>query len=154
MSRTREARAPRANRPSLAADRKTRLFIDPSLKPEDKEWRWFAETVHNAPNDGRIETALMDGWEPVKAEDYPQLKPPTLPGRAKDEVGVIRKGGQILMQMDKWAYEEKLEQHEAESNRAREAVSTAVEGDGMQPDDRIQVHANQTKMEGRRPIKQ
>jgi len=141
-------------RPQLTSDRKSRLYIPPHLKPSDKEWRWFAESVHNAPNDGRIEDALMNGWKPVDGSQYAGLQAPSLPGREEKKDTLVRKGGQILMEIDKSLYEEKVADHEIESRSALNAISTAVDGPGMQDDDRLQVHGNQTKMEHRRPIKQ
>lgn len=153
MARQRQDRDARASqRPQLSADRRTRLYIPPEVKPQDKEWRWVAESVHNAPNDGRVESALQDGWTPVDASKYPDLRPPSLPGREKTD-NLVRKGGQILMEIDKWKFEERLDDQEAENAAVSQSISTAVDGPGMS-ENRLQVHANQTKFEHRRPIKQ
>lgn len=156
MSRMRGSRDTReTQRPALAADRKSRLYVPQHLIPENKVWRWFAESVYNAPNDGRIEDALMSGWKAVDGTQYAGLRAPPLPGReetAKDTL--VRKGGQILMEIDRDLYEQKVDDHEAESRAAMNAISTAVDGPGMQDDDRLQVHGAQTKFEHRRPIKQ
>jgi len=153
MARPRQDRDNRAaQRPQLSADRRTRLYVPPEVKKEDKEYRWVAETVQNAPNDGRVEAALQDGWAPVNADDYPSLRAPTLPGRERQD-NLVRKGGQILMEIDKWQYEQRVEDHEAENAAVAQSISTAVDGPGMS-ETRLQVHANQTKFEHRRPIKQ
>lgn len=153
--RGRPTRATREDqRPQLTADRRSRLYIPPHLKPANKEWRWFAEQVHNAPNDGRIEDAMMSGWRPVDGSQYAGLRAPPLPGREEQKDTLVRKGGQILMEIDKELFEEKLADHEAETQGTMNAISTAVDGPGMQDDDRLQVHGNQTKVEHRRPIKQ
>lgn len=153
MARQRQDRDARAaQRPQLSADRRTRLYVPPEVKKDDKAYRWVAETVHNAPNDGRVEAALQDGWSPVDATEYPELRAPTLPGRERTD-NLVRKGGQILMQTDKWRYEQSVEDHEAENAAVSQSISTAVDGPGMS-ETRLQVHANQTKFEHRRPIKQ
>jgi len=154
MARGRPPRDSRVNRrPGLTSDRKTRLYIPPSIIPENEVWRWISEAVYNAPNDGRVSEVMMAGWTPVSGEKHPELVPPPLPGRERDPHNLIRRGGQILMKIDKETYNERLAEQEDEAVSAIEAISTAVDGPGMSDDDRLVVHSNQTKFDHRRPFK-
>lgn len=151
MNRGRPSREERSTRPSLSS--KHRLYVPEHIIPEDEVWRWVSESVYNAPNDGRINEVMMAGWTPVDGATHPKLVPPTLPGRDKDPHNLIRRGGQILMKIDKATYNERLKDYEDEANSAVDAISTAVDGPGMSDDDRLVNYGSQTKFDHRRPFK-
>jgi len=152
MARGRPPRDQRANqRPSI--NTRTRLYVPESAVPEDKVWRWVSESVHNAPNDGRVSEVMMAGWSPVDGAKHPEMVPPPLPGREKDPHNLIRRGGQILMEIDKFTHEERVREQEIDANQSVDAISTAVDGPGMSDDDRLVVHNNTTKFDHRRPFK-
>jgi hypothetical protein len=76
-----------------------KLDVPPDIIAAEKKKgfgvRWVAMSVHNQPLDGNVESRLMNGWSPVKADEYPKLLPPiTLPGR--DTPTIIQRGAQIL----------------------------------------------------------
>lgn len=92
---TREAQERRA----YGTRNRGKLDVPPDIIAAEKKKgygvRWIAMSVHNQPLDGNVETRLMNGWAPLKADEYPKLLPPiTLPGR--DAPTIIMRGAQIL----------------------------------------------------------
>jgi len=78
---------------------KHKLFIPDEIIAAEKRKgfgvRWIAMTVHNHPLDNNVESRLMNGWQPLRADEYPKLLPPiVLPGREAPQI--ITRGGQIL----------------------------------------------------------
>lgn len=76
------------------------LYIPEEIRLEAKKrgmvLRWVAETVEGAPRAVNVQNRLMNGWQPVMADRYPQLVPPVLPGQQPEQI--IRRGGQILVE--------------------------------------------------------
>ena len=47
----------------------------PSPKPQDGwVFRWIATSVLGQPNNTNVSSKFREGWEPVKAEDHPELQ--------------------------------------------------------------------------------
>lgn len=90
-------RSAEARRPPSTRSR-GRLWIDPDRIPKGTSYRWIAETILGQPQDDRIASMMEDGWKPVPADRHPEWKPLQLPGRDPDTSGVIRRGGQVLVE--------------------------------------------------------
>lgn len=103
-------------KPTIAYGEQGVLYIDPKHIPEGFQYAWIAEKVLNVEDHKNIEITLGRGWHPVPSEDHPEmsLKPmlqKMYPGRDHDDL--IRRGGQVLMRIDRRIYEEKLEMEAA-----------------------------------------
>lgn len=69
-----------------------RLHVDPKLIPEGWSWEWKRYTTYNAPDPGYQAALARDGWEPVKAENFPGVFLPV------EQTGPIIIDGLILME--------------------------------------------------------
>ena len=49
-----------------------RLWIDPSRVPSGMEYGWIRSHLLNEPDEGNMQTRLMDAWRPVPADRHPE----------------------------------------------------------------------------------
>lgn len=73
--------------------------------PKDKVYRWVAEAVDHQPTPENVSERLSVGWRPVPADRHPKATGAVGLDGQMIISNVIRKGGQILMEMDRRAYE-------------------------------------------------
>lgn len=91
----------RTTRDNSTRDKLARaVYVPPSLLPEpapdpDYVFRWVMTAVLGQPDPTNTSRRFREGWEPVKAEDHPELG---LPGNAAGNVEI---GGLILCKMAK-----------------------------------------------------
>lgn len=107
------------------------LYFPREEIPEDKEYFWIAETCLNAPLDNNVTQALMAGWSPVPADRHPNHVAPPLPGREGVVQNVIRRGGQLLCEIDKNKFRKMNDERRQKSLAQIKAVSRAL-ADGPQ----------------------
>ena len=95
------ANTPRIQRELETRDKETRIdYKPPSVLPDptpdpDYGYRWIATHVFSQANPSHVSKQIREGWEPVKAEDHPELM---LPANAN---GNVEMGGLMLCKMPK-----------------------------------------------------
>ncbi len=95
------ANTPRIPRELETRDRETRIdYKPPSVLPDptpdpDYGYRWIATHIFSQSNPSHVSKQIREGWEPVRAEDHPELM---LPPNAN---GNVEMGGLLLCKMPK-----------------------------------------------------
>jgi len=93
--------------------------------PEGYVHRWIRTSIRNEDDAMNVHSRLREGWEPVRAEEYPEYQYPVI-----DEgkhAGVIGQGGLMLCRIPAETAQERSEYY---GNRTREQM-TAVDQDMM-----------------------
>lgn len=101
----------------------SRLEAPPA--PEGYVHRWIRTSIRNEEDTMNVHTRLREGWEPVRAEEYPNYEYPVI-----DEgkhAGVIGQGGLMLCRIPAETAHERAEYY---GIRTREQM-TAVDQDMM-----------------------
>lgn len=136
MSRQSRATATRSagERPRIKAGYEGTLHVPRNEIPKGVVYHWVREYIQGEPDDNNVEARLRHGWKPVPADRHPTLVAPLLPGRHREDHGVIRRGGLILCEMPKVQYDE---YRKALADENYEAMnSTAWTRGELQDDDR------------------
>lgn len=86
---------------NLKMDYQGSLYIDKNWIPQDQAWSWVRESIFKSGEFGGIDHSRMSyayrkGWQPVKAEDVPQLASNNPFSYEDNREGYIRRDGQIL----------------------------------------------------------
>lgn len=124
-----QKRQPRATETRSTEERRkpwappSRLESPPA--PEGFVHRWVRTSIRNEEDTMNVHTRLREGWEPVRAEEYPDYEYPVL-----DEgkhAGVIGQGGLMLCRIPAETAHERSEYY---GIRTREQM-TAVDQDMM-----------------------
>ena len=124
-----QKRQPRATETRSTEERRkpwappSRLEAPPA--PEGFVHRWIRTSIRNEEDTMNVHTRLREGWEPVKAEEYPDYDYPVF-----DEgkhAGVIGQGGLMLCRIPAETAHERSEYY---GIRTREQM-TAVDQDMM-----------------------
>ena len=122
-------RTPRAAKNRSTEERRkpwappSRLEAPPA--PEGYVHRWIRTSIRNEEDTMNVHTRLREGWEPVRAEEYPEYDYPVI-----DEgkhAGVIGQGGLMLCRIPAETAQERSEYY---GIRTREQM-TAVDQDMM-----------------------
>ena len=122
-------RTPRAAKNRSTEERRkpwappSRLEAPPA--PEGYVHRWIRTSIRNEEDTMNVHTRLREGWEPVRAEEYPEYDYPVI-----DEgkhAGVIGQGGLMLCRIPAETAKERSEYY---GLRTREQM-TAVDQDMM-----------------------
>jgi len=93
--------------------------------PEGYVHRWIRTSMRNEEDTMNVHTKLREGWEPVRAEEYPDYNYPVIDeGR---HAGVIGQGGLMLCRIPAETAQERSEYY---GIRTREQM-TAVDQDMM-----------------------
>ena len=93
--------------------------------PEGYVHRWIRTSMRNEEDSMNVHTKLREGWEPVRAEEYPDYNYPVI-----DEgkhAGIIGQGGLMLCRIPVETAQERSEYY---GTRTREQM-TAVDQDMM-----------------------
>lgn len=95
-------------------------FVPPSALPEPQEhpdyvFRWVATHVVGASDPSNVSKRIREGWEPVKAEDHPELQ-----HLAKS--GNIELGGLLLCKMSREQAKARNEYYSTQAQRQMESV--------------------------------
>ena len=81
--------------------------------PEGYEYRWIRESMLGQEDRANVSRRLREGWEPVRADEYPDFESPSLDeGRY---AGVIGVGGLILCRIPKETVDERSEYFKAKT---------------------------------------
>lgn len=117
-------------RSTRASETRHKPWTPPSLldappPPPGYQFRWVRESAAGAPDPMNVSVRFREGYEPVRAEEYPDFVAPTIEdGRHK---GVIGSGGLILCKIPEETAEARKEYYE---NAAREQMRS-VDNDLM-----------------------
>ena len=127
--REQNTRTPRAAKTRSTEERRkpwappSRLEAPPA--PEGYVHRWIRTSIRNDEDTMNVHSRLREGWEPVRAEEYPDYQYPVI-----DEgkhAGVIGQGGLMLCRIPEETAQERAAYY---GNRTREQM-TAVDQDMM-----------------------
>ena len=99
--------------------------LDAPPAPEGFVHRWIRKAMRNEEDTMNVHTKLREGWEPVRAEEYPEYDYPVV-GEGK-HAGVIGQGGLMLCRIPVETAQERAEYY---GNRTREQM-IAVDQDLM-----------------------
>ena len=125
------ANTPRIQRELETRDKETRIdYKPPSVLPDptpdpDYGYRWIATHVFSQANPSHVSKQIREGWEPVKAEDHPELM---LPANAS---GNVEMGGLMLCKMPK----EKIQARNDYYQRQAEGWMQSVDNNLMRQSD-------------------
>lgn len=99
--------------------------LDAPPAPEGYKHRWVRASIRGEEDKGNVFNRLRQGYEPVRAEEYPDYQAPTI--EDGKHAGVIGNGGLILTRVPVETAQERTEYY---GNRTREQM-TAVDQDLM-----------------------
>jgi len=113
----------RTNRDLVSRDKQTRaVYVPPSALPDptpEPGWvyHWVATSILGQTNPTNVSQKLREGWEPVKAEDHPEL---LLPGNAA--TGNVEIGGLMLCKMPKEKFEARRDYYNSQAQNQMDSV--------------------------------
>ena len=89
-SRSAETRASQTRRTAWAPP----SMLDAPEPPPGYKFRWIREATRGQDDKSNMSKRIREGYEPVRAEDYPEFEAPTI--ESGSQKGVIGVGGLIL----------------------------------------------------------
>lgn len=119
-----EARAPRATKERSTEERRkpwappSRLDAPPA--PEGYTHRWIRTSIRNEEDTMNVHTRLREGWEPVRAEEYPGYQYPVIDDGK--HAGVIGQGGLMLCRIPVETAKERSEYYGVRTREQMNAV--------------------------------
>jgi hypothetical protein len=125
------ANTPRIPRELETREKETRIdYKPPSVLPDptpdpDYGYRWIATHIISQAAPSHVSKQIREGWEPVKAEDHPELM---LPANAN---GNVEMGGLMLCRMPK----EKIQARNDYFQRQAEGWMQSVDNNLMRQSD-------------------
>tara|TARA_R100000742_G_C4274742_1_gene94871 strand:+ start:1532 stop:1990 length:459 start_codon:yes stop_codon:yes gene_type:complete len=119
--RTKETREKETRRKPWAPPQ----MLDAPRPPEGYVHRWIRVAMRGEEDKMNVHTKLREGWEPVRADEYPDYEAPIIDDGKYQ--GVIGQGGLMLCRMPE---ETVHERHEYYGGRTREQMK-AVDQDLM-----------------------
>ena len=125
------ANTPRIPRELETREKETRIdYKPPSVLPDptpdpDYGYRWIATHIVSQAAPSHVSKQIREGWEPVKAEDHPELM---LPANAN---GNVEMGGLMLCRMPK----EKIQARNDYFQRQAEGWMQSVDNNLMRQSD-------------------
>ncbi len=125
------ANTPRIPRELETREKETRIdYKPPSVLPDptpdpDYGYRWIATDIVSQAAPSHVSKQIRDGWEPVRAEDHPELM---LPANAN---GNVEMGGLMLCRMPK----EKINARNEYYQRQAEGWMQSVDNNLMRQSD-------------------
>ena len=93
-------------------------MLDAPEAPPGYQFRWIRESTRGSDDKSNMSKRIREGYEPVRAEDYPNFEAPTVENGANK--GVIGVGGLILAKVP---VETADERNAYFNNQARDAMS-------------------------------
>lgn len=132
IRQTRDSGTREANTRSMKWKRGSRL-PDPNPHP-DWEYHWVMTSVMGEAVPSHTNGMLADAWEPVKAEEVPEVTAKLLRNMSKD--GGVETGGLLLCRMPKEMYNDMIDQFEAQANRDFDSIRKRNQTELGAPDSR------------------
>jgi len=94
-------------------------MLDAPTAPAGYQFRWIREATRGQDDKSNMSKRIREGYEPVRAEDYPDFEAPTIDSGSN--VGVIGVGGLILAKVP-------IETAEERTAYFRDQAKSAMEG--------------------------
>ena len=113
----------RTPRDLISRDKQARaVYVPPSALPDptpEPGWvyHWVATSILGQTNPTNVSQKLREGWEPVKAEDHPEL---LLPGNPT--TGNVEIGGLMLCKMPKEKFEARRDYYNNQAQNQMDSV--------------------------------
>lgn len=113
----------RTPRDLVSRDKQTRpVYVPPSALPDPTpepgwEYRWVATHVLGQHDASNVSRKFREGWEPVKAEDHPELKM-----FGNEKTGNVEIGGLMLCKMPSDRTQARTEYYDKQAQNQMESV--------------------------------
>ena len=114
---------PRTPREMTSREKQARpVYVPPSALPDPTpepgwEYRWIATHVLGQSDPSNVSRKMREGWEPVKAEDHPELR---LFGN--DKTGNVEIGGLMLCKMPAERVQARVEYYDNQAQSQMDSV--------------------------------
>ena len=95
-------------------------MLDAPKAPAGYKFRWIRESVRGQDDKSNMSKRVGEGYEPVRAEDYPEFEAPTIDSGSN--TGVIGVGGLILAKVPEETAEERTAYFQNQADSAQKAV--------------------------------
>ena len=128
-SRSAETRASQTRRTPW----KPPSMLDAPEAPAGYQFRWIREATRGQDDKSNMSKRIREGYEPVRAEDYPEFEAPTIDSGSNS--GVIGVGGLILAKVPVETAEERTAYFANQAKSAMDGVDQNYmrESDGRMP---------------------
>jgi len=119
-----EERTPRREQNRETTERK-KSWSPPNILPDPEpeegwEFRWIRTSMVGSPDNTNVSSRFREGWEPVKAEDHPELKILSDQDSRWAEEGAIEVGGLLLCKCPEEVVKQRKDYYQdAANNRCR-----------------------------------
>ena len=115
-SRSAETRASQTRRTPWAPP----SMLDAPEPPPGYQFRWIREATRGQDDKSNMSKRIREGYEPVRAEDYPDFEAPTVDSGSNK--GVIGVGGLILAKVPVETAQERTEYFQDQARTAMDGV--------------------------------
>ena len=95
-------------------------MLDAPTAPAGYQFRWIREATRGQDDKSNMSKRIREGYEPVRAEDYPDFEAPTIDSGSN--VGVIGVGGLILAKVPVETADERTAYFSNQAKSAMEGV--------------------------------
>ena len=95
-------------------------MLDAPEAPPGYQFRWIREATRGHDDKSNMSKRIREGYEPVRAEDYPEFEAPTIDSGSN--TGVIGVGGLILAKVPEETAEERTAYFQNQADSAQKAV--------------------------------
>ena len=95
-------------------------MLDAPEAPPGYQFRWIREATRGQDDKSNMSKRIREGYEPVRAEDYPEFEAPTIDSGSN--TGVIGVGGLILAKVPEETAEERTAYFQNQADSAQKAV--------------------------------
>ena len=128
-SRSAETRASQTRRTPW----KPPSMLDAPEAPAGYQFRWIREATRGQDDKSNMSKSIREGYEPVRAEDYPEFEAPTIDSGSN--IGVIGVGGLILAKVPVETANERTAYFQNQAKSAMDGVDHNFmrESDGRMP---------------------
>ncbi len=89
-------------------------MLDAPEAPPGYQFRWIRESTRGSDDKSNMSKRIREGYEPVRAEDYPEFQAPTIENG--ENKGVIGVGGLILAKVPEETATERTKYFENQAN--------------------------------------
>ena len=126
-NRTKDVGTDRHSRSAETRDSQTRRtpwkppsMLDAPEAPPGYQFRWIREATRGHDDKSNMSKRIREGYEPVRAEDYPDFEAPTVDSGSNK--GVIGVGGLILAKVPVETAQERTEYFQDQARTAMDGV--------------------------------
>tara|TARA_R110000803_G_scaffold27600_6_gene64440 strand:+ start:678 stop:1175 length:498 start_codon:yes stop_codon:yes gene_type:complete len=95
-------------------------MLDAPEAPPGYQFRWIREATRGADDKSNMSKRIREGYEPVRAEDYPEFEAPTVDSGSNK--GIIGVGGLILAKVPVETAQERTAYYQNQAESAMDGV--------------------------------